>query len=570
MTSVPRLFLDNRINVSDMSHSIVRISGEQINYFRITPDGSAFQNQIIFNNVITPNLSNTLVGKNIRLRYQVQVAGTADLLLPKPATTIGQQVNGTLRAYPLQSICDNIQLVVNGSTTSVTQRQVLTALQRCQKPSLKVGTESEAPTQADNLAVLSPSGGTYSAFQSQQVLSSYVNSDGTTRGSFVASAFAANVYTFDVVESLMLSPLTSETDDVALPNINTLSLQLNYSNTADMCVWASVAGAQAVIPASFTGVTIVNPVLELTYFSVSPHLVAIPRMYQTAYENIVYFPKALGTNVPTNAASAFQVQSDTLRFTSCPSMIYIMARPQMQLRSASTAAGQASIADFCFPLGANVGDGGLGYSTPSINVTYGNRSGLFSSLSLQQAYKMSYKNGVKLTFKEWYNAGCVLAISPTLDIGYSQSGDVLPGMTGSVNFQFQATYNNSNALLANAYAGSNAALYNAAAIPSELVIVVSYAGAVIITPDNAVFSTGILSEAEVDALLKQAPKTGEMMSDQVLQPTVQGAGLFSKMKSIVGAVAKGVGAIAPHLETASRVAGHPLVKKLAGGVMTSA
>jgi len=570
MTSVPRLFLDNRINVSDVSHTIVRVSGEQINYFRINPDGNNFANQIVFNNVITPNLANTLVGKNIRLRYQLQVAGTADLFLPKPVAGINEVVNGCLRAYPLQSVCDNIQLIINGSTTSVTQRQVLTALQRCQKPSLKVGTESEGPTQADNLAVLSQAGGTNVNAQSQQVLSSYINSDGTTRGSFVASSFAANVYTFDVVESLMISPLTSETDDVALPNINTLSLQMNFSAVTDVCVWASVGGAQAVVPASFTGVTIANPVLELTYFSVSPQLVSIPRMYQTAYENIVYFPKALGTAVATNAASAFQVQSDTLRLTSCPSMIYIMCRPQMALRT-SAAAGAASIADFCFPLGANTGDGGLGYSTLSMNITWGNKSGVFSSLSLQQAYKMSYKNGVKLTYKEWYNAGCILAINPTVDIGYSpSSGDVLPGMTGSVNFQYQATYNNSNVLFAQGYAGSNAALYNAAAIPAELVIVVSYAGAAIITPDNAIFSTGILSEAEVDMLLKTAPKTGEVMSDQVLQPTVQGAGLFSSIKKIVGSVARGVGAAAPHLETAAKLAGHPLLKKIGGGVMTSA
>ena len=52
MATIPKLFLDNRINVSDVSTSVVRISGQQINYFRINPDGNSFGNQIVFNNII--------------------------------------------------------------------------------------------------------------------------------------------------------------------------------------------------------------------------------------------------------------------------------------------------------------------------------------------------------------------------------------------------------------------------------------------------------------------------------------------------------------------------------------
>lgn len=563
MATIPKLFVDNRINVSDVNTSVVRISGQQVNYFRINPDGSSFANQIVFNNIITPSLANTVVGKNIRLRYQVQVGtgGTTDANMPKPAGSVDAEIDGVLRAYPLQSICNSITLTLNGTSNVVSQRAVLSALQRAEKTSLKKGTESECPNQSDNLATLVPDA---VGRVSGQVLSPYQNSDGTTRGSFVAlswSGTATNNYVFDVCESLLISPLTAEPNEVALPNINTLSLLLNYSNPLDMTVFGSVGGTGAVpvYPAGLT-VQILNPTLELVYFSVSPHLVNIPKMYETDYTNIVYFPKAQAP-ISTQNAEAIQIQSDTLRFTSTPSLIYIWLRPQMALRDAA-AAGGTSYADFFFPLGS------LGQnSLPNFNITFGNRSGLMSSMSVQQAFKVSCRNGFQGSWREWLNAGCVLILSPTLDFGISLSeGDSLPGQTGSVNFQYQATYNNQNVLYSNAIAGG--APWPAATVATELVIAVSYSGKTILTADNCIFTTGYLSEAEIDNLLKTAPKDGSMTSDEVIKPTIQGSGLFSKAKSILGHVARGIGAVAPIVQ---QVAEHPLVQKMAkGGVISGA
>jgi hypothetical protein len=567
MTTIPKLFLDNRINVSDVNTSVVRISGQQINYFRITPDGTTFPSQIVFNNIITPSLANTLVGKNIRLRYQVAVtgAGTNDVALPKPAGGVNTAVNGVLRAYPLQSIANSITLTINGSSSVVSQRQLLSAVARCEKKSLREGTESEAPTQPDNLACLVPDG---TGRLSQQVLSPYQNSDGTTRGSFVSYAYSGTVtneYYFDVCESLLVSPLTAEPNEVALPNINTLSLQINYNTLLDMLVFGSIGGNQAVYGVAGLTVTIANPVLELTYFSVANSIVHIPRMYETDYTNLVVFPKSQDT-MATNAAAQLVVNSDTLRFTSTPALIYIFLRPRLAYRDAAAPAG-ACLADFFFPLG-QIPPAQAGLTFPNFNITFGNRSGLLSSMSTQQAFKMSCRNGFQGGWREWLNAGCVLIINPALDLGLDLSqGDTIPGSTGSVNFQYQATYNNANVLYANAIAGSNAATFGGAAILTELVIVVSYAGKTVITSDNCVFTTGFLSQAEIDALLREAPRDGSMVSDEVLKPSIQGAGLFSKVKSVLGHVARGVGAVAPVLETIGKMGQHPLVKSLAGGRM---
>ena len=569
MASQPKLFLDNRINVSDVSTSVVRISGQQVNYFNINPDGTSFPSQIVFNNIITPSLSNTLVGKNIRLRYQLVVAagtagGTVDALLPKPAGSVNATINGVLRAYPLQSVCNSITLTINGSSSVVSQRQILTALQRCEKKKLKKGTESEAPTQADNLSILVPDA---TGRLSGQVLSPYQNSDGTTRGSFVAYSYSgtgAQQYFFDVCESVMVSPLTAEPNEVALPNINTLSLQLNYSNLIDMTVFGSVAGADPAYPANLS-VQIVSPVLELTYFSVSNALVNIPRMYETDYTNLVFFPRTQ-TNFGTTNVESKQVLSDTLRFTSTPALIYIWLRPQMALRDAAVGSG-ASYADFCFPLGNQGTNAAAQTILPNFNITFGNRSGLLSSMSVQQAYKTSVRNGLDMTWREWIAAGCVLVLNPSLDFGLDLSqGDTIPGSTGSVNFQYTATYNNSNIISAQAIAGGAGGAYGGN-IAVELMIAVSYAGKCVLTADNCVFTTGFLSDAEIDALLNTAPNDNTMMSDEVLKPTIQGAGLFGKAKSVLGHIARGIHAVAPHVEAVAKMAQHPFVKKLTGGAM---
>jgi hypothetical protein len=238
----------------------------------------------------------------------------------------------------------------------------------------------------------------------------------------------------------------------------------------------------------------------------------------------------------------------------------------MALRDAAVAGG-VSYADFFFQLGQ-----GTANSYPNINITYGNRSGLCSAMSTTQAFRMSCRNGYNGSYREWLNAGCVLIINPVLDLGLAP-GDTLPGATGSVNFQIQANYCNANVITANAFAGTGD-VYGGS-LATELVIVASYAGKAVITPDNAIFTTGYLSEAEISGLLDSAPKDGSMMSDEVLKPTVQGAGLFSKMKSVLGHVARGVGAAAPIVESIAKAAQHPLLKSLAGagvqgGIMSGA
>ena len=532
-----QLVLDNRINVSADATKMVTISGVQNNFFELNPDGTGYSSNIIFQNVITPSLSNTLVSRNMRLRYTVQAVATANPPVLNPAGALGAGgAQCVLRCYPLQSVCQNISLVLNGATTTLNSQQVISALQRTIDPVYRKRQATEQPSMPDNTACLGADAlGT--ALTSNQVMSSYYNSDGTTRASFFPTYWdnASHTVQWEVSENIMVSPLTIFDEENFLANINTLSLNFSFSNLNDMFVFS---GAQAV-PAGFT-TTIVNPHLELTYIQVANDIVSIPRMVSYPYSNVVYFSKSMTPLAHTNVAQNFPtVQSDTLRFQSMPSLIYIFMRPAISSRT--SAIGTGSQADAFFALGNQLVTTAGGQIQPNVSISCGNRTGLLTSASAKTLYRMSVRNGYKGTYADWqYGSGSLLILDPVQDLGINlQGGDILPGESGSVNFQFTGAFTSAN------FASATAAVGGAdiAGLPVELMIVPVYSGIVSLTPDNCVFNIGELSEAEVNALLRTAPKDGTMISSEAVNPTIKGGDLWTRTKSILGSTAKGIGAV---------------------------
>ena len=560
--------VDNRINVSDEYTIPVSVSGTNANYYQIQPDGNSFVSQITFNNVITPSMSNTIVSKTMRLHYQIVVGGTADALLPKPTPAGTNPILGCLRAYPLQSVCTTASITLNGSTSTINSRSVLSALQRTIPKHLQTGYLLEAPTQPDNLAILVADDAAQPC--SGQVLSGILNSpNGDTRGCFAAVSYDAGSfsYVFDVTESLMISPLNDNPDESGLPLVNTLSLVLTYSNLLDMFVFGAAGTNAGLYPAGIT-VQIRNPKLDLTYVTVQDNVVQVPSMYMTDYTNIVPFSRSSGQTISQNALVNTIAQTDTLRLTSTPDLIYFV-RPQLTATRDLAAQGSQSWSDFFFQLGT----GGTNGAPIGLNITFGNRTGLCSSMDLQTAYQLYRKNGGNQSWQHWLNAGCMLILAPNSDFGLSVSdGDVFPGMTGNVNFQLQVSFNNSNVLKANSLSGGS----YAAPIPFETVTVICYSGICSLTPSSCVYSTGYLSEAEIATLLNTAnPEDGSKFSSQQMQPTIQGRGLFGKAKSLLSHIARGVSAVAPIVGQVAAMAQHPIVQSLAGsglqgGIMSGA
>ena len=542
MQSEQILVLDNRINVSDKTVTAVLVSGVNVTQLDTTsPEGNNFSSSILFNNVTTPNINSTLVSRKCRLRYTLSVVATAAPPILAPAAALGANgANCCLRAFPLQSICSSASIIINGSTTNIDLRSTVSATQRRVPKDYLKKQATECPSMADNAACLIQDAQA-TALTSGQPLSSYYNSDGTTRASFQPTAFdGAQTYTYNISEPLMISPFTLHDQENYLGLINTLSLQLNYTFVNDMFVF----GKSAFVPAGFA-VTISNPFLELEYIQVGPE-VKIPPMLSYPYENLIVFNRALTAMPNTNAAYTVDATSDTLRFSALPDLLYIFVRGgQIAGRTSIPGAGGTfrSQTDSFLTLAEN----------PNVSITIGSRSGLMSSCSRQTLYELSVSNGLNMSYNDFVNgSGSLLVISPTKNLGLNlEAGDSAVGQTASVNFQFRASYTNVNYVNCTAAAGGS----TIAGLVPELVIIPVFAGKAVISPSNCVFSISDLSDSELQHLLRVADeKDGSKVSSESIKPTIQGGSLFGSMKRILSKVAEGVQA----------VGSHPLTQQLAG------
>jgi hypothetical protein len=172
----PKLVLDNRVNVSENYDEAVRYSGVNVNQFQILPDGSGnYTTQILFNNIVVPNLATTLVSRNFRLQYKLNVSYTQGAANAphfagvidngSGAVSLGASsypADTVLRApFALQSVCDTVQIILNGGTSTINARQVLDPLARRFSKKYLMGQASEAPSMLDNRYQLVTDAGAY-------------------------------------------------------------------------------------------------------------------------------------------------------------------------------------------------------------------------------------------------------------------------------------------------------------------------------------------------------------------------------------------------------------------------
>lgn len=511
------VLIDNRINTSKTYTDLVPYSGLQVNQFEVNADGNSFPSQIYFNNIVTPGgLSNTLVGRNMRIRYDVTIVTASNLGAPigLPQVPYGANtpITAALRSMPLMSVSETVQIQLNGSSTSCNPRQFLSATQRFIKKEYLCHEGLEAPVMADNRTLLLADPVSYAGAVLQPVsgqpLSRAGNSSGDTRASFLPKSYvnAANVSTwvFEVSEPLLISPLTLNSQDVFLGNLDTFSCQINYSSLLDMVV-SSVAYD------ALTSVVITNPRLQLCYITIDQHIKSIPQTLKYNYQNTVYFPKTQAWTPGAGTNGVCTMNSDLVRLQTMPQMIYVFARNPIQTRAGQTAA------DCFYSIGNASGNAG-------ISVQIGTRTGLLASESAKTCFRTAVSNGYNSTYQDYrYGSGSILALCPSKDLGLSASE--VPGLvSGNVNFQIQVSFNADNF----AYAG------NIAAVPAnvELMIVVVYQGDMTVHKGlPALFNLGTLTPSDVDRIFK----TGSQINSEAVQSTfAKGAGLYSHGQSIAG------------------------------------
>ena len=520
--------LSNKLNVSDQYTQVLDIGGTAFQPYSYSADGLSYSSQIQFNNV-TPigSLSQTLLSKNMRVSYDVQVvvvasgapgAGVNTLSLPTDSlynNGLNQAVNAGFRAFPLQEICDTVQISLNSATQTWNARQTISGLQRLLDQKALMTRVGEAPVRPDNQYTLLPDN-----VGVDHVLSTSARANlSYSRNSIQCTAFNYNAgtytYTYDyhITEDLIIPGINSLWDnEVQLANINNLSLILTYSSLqTDFLCCAPIysnAATPALVPYTNAApvITISDPRLQLFYNTVDPNIVSIPRSIVYPFENINWFSQATNIiNLQTNGP--FTATSATLRLLSCPKYIGFWYRPQISSRT--TASFQA---DACLSLAPGLG---------CVSINYGAKNGLLSQSDRDSIYRFSRECGSNQTREDFVaGSGSWTWVSPTAHFGLSAE-DLHVGEGGSVNLQINAQYTSQNCKASLQTTVANSTLPTVATM--EFMVVVIYEGQMIITPDMVNFSLSVLTPAEINTLMNK----GNIVSKEAVKMEGKGAGLYT-------------------------------------------
>lgn len=578
MTDSLKVVLNNEINVGADRRKLLYVSGTQKTYNNPANNGSITGGQILFSSVALPSLSNSVLSRNMRIRYRVQVSSTAALPIYDPNgqyNSFAQPISLAPRAFPLSTCTDTVIVTVNNVPTSINLRQTLPAILKTVPKWYLEKQSSEAPSMLDNWPLLpsdahveivagTPAGGAVS----NQVLSAAWNCDhAKSRASFAPVSFSAGgtVAIYEICEPIFCPPFSLYDSQTFLGDVNTISVQFNYSQLNDMfCYGVNLTQAQGTYQPAFTVALVDNSArLEYEVISLDSRVVAVPRVLSYPYAMPQPFDVPItgitaGTATPlSNGAvqNAVAQQSQSLRLSYMPSLIYIYAGLAPSQRASVAVAGQPSYSDCNLAIGqASGAAGALVYNTDQtgvVSIQLNNRQGLLQGASIKDLYRISVKNGYQYSWNEWLMNPIVI-VSPVNDLGLDMSqSDIYPDMNGNVTLQVQASFNNWNYIAATTLFAGTASTGWATISVSALRFFVTcvQSGIQEVSPDTLVTNTGPISAAELKEALSKSSAGREDMylpSTAIDKKTEAGAGLsdlFGSAKNVLSSVAKGVGAV---------------------------
>lgn len=303
--------------------------------------------------------------------------------------------------------------------------------------------------------------------------------------------------------------------------IGVQNLQFNFNITGNMQkIWSHSTGSPSTIN-SFT-VTCQNvtglppglqsPTLYLQYITPATTM-SIPDVTTYSYYEIQRYPTEVGL---ITSGSTYTFNSNNIQLNSIPNLVYIFLRQKnADLTPEST---------ISFP------------RIDSVSLNFNNKSGLLSGATTVDLYKLSAKNGLQMSYQEWYGItgtsnvavnctgpGSILCLRFGSDIGLSE-GEA-PGVKGT--YQFQCTVNGT-------YTGSinkNFTLY---------VVVVSE-GVLTIGNNSASTQIGLVSPADI-ANTANLPKANY---NELTTIYGRGGNFITGVKTFLTGIRKGVDAVAP-------------------------
>jgi len=508
--------------------NVVRKGPSECTIYELASDSLSNTN-IVFQNVAPPSLL-TVSSRNFRIKYRL----TATVTFPNTAVTgnypfpnaiYGQNLVGSvwpinagagytalrgqqvvdivtagvggggvggigatlsLRAFPLNSCLSTCDVKLNGSSTSISSNDVI-----CMQPYIMKDEEQrfyECPTLRDSSALY-----TTTALQNNRNpfnLHSQ-NDSSNPRGGFMAilvsETTAANVitrvYAWDIVEPLVISPLTFSDfhgTDAGFANLVNISINLRIQDIQrSVSLASSVAGSTVTMnlsPSILDPNSSTTASLLMNYNSQDAILSARmqPQLYY-AYDDVQVDANSNAIATKLNNASPLlgSFIGNALRLSTIPNRLYVYLK--------------ASKAEYTGATSQTITDTFLGIT--KIQIQFQNRSNLLASYTQNDLYRMSVKNGLTMSFHEFSKSvGSIVIIDIVSDLGLQpdeSSGE-----------------NKYNQLRCDVSYSTEPLQYGVQTqqVKYDAIVVVVTAGEAIITPNTCKFQTSSITGTEVIAL----------------------------------------------------------------------
>lgn len=378
------------------------------------PQGSAYTNKVIqkANNVTNNSISfnfntpnkNTLIDRRFycRVRFQcvfrVENSDTQNDLRPFGVGTFCP------RAFPLAAVTQNLNVSINGTSISSNYSDIMYAYLHYASPDELLAYDlSQTPSQLDffvNYLFYTPARSEREPFaplfnnSSKQLPRSAFNMisystpnipKATVVAGEVVPSYGNCVFTFEVVEPLMISPLlyASSKLESGLINVDNIGININLGNLN------RAISTRSTITFAPTTTIIGTPELLLEFKNINTvDEVKIPKIVKYKYEDtsIYITPSPIIIDIATfDTFNKGTISSKTIELSVCPKKIYVyVARKKHDFDDPSV----PFYTDSFLPI-------------TSLSLSYLNISGQFSTYSQNDLYNMSRKNGYSGSYQEF-------------------------------------------------------------------------------------------------------------------------------------------------------------------------
>ena len=299
----------------------------------------------------------------------------------------------------------------------------------------------------------------------------YGGMNGSTTAADTPAEQSLDIYfRFRSTEKLVLSPFVFSDChewETGLFGINNIQLVMNLT-TPTRLVRGSVCAGRTILQNSIAffngsgGTPFSRSVLNVQFLTPSLDVPLPPKSVVPYME----FPRYITQyqNGYLEAGATGQIQSQTITLPQIPDLFIIYVKNAVTPVAPASNSYDVGEGDWRFPLASSLD----GVNNP-ITLNFDNFSGLLSSVTAEQLYAMSVKNGLDMDWNEWIGvaksdhavpqtsnqgvrgdqlatSGGILVLKPSQDITL-QTGQA-PSLVGNFTFQFNITVKNNSAYLA--------------------------------------------------------------------------------------------------------------------------